>query len=166
MPCEEKKKKHPKFFSPGANRVNEGDRECVMLRQYCREANQISPLARAWCLAMLTEMYFLEEAINLYLNTLCIHFRRGFTCIWNGVLHFVFMYTRLAMSDQGSGENRNPERILNYQTLSKYPRKHCQRWQKLTKRTDGLTKGGHRSDLGPIENSQILQTQGRRQKKT
>ena len=43
------------------------------------------------------------------------------------------MYTRLAMSDQGSGENRNPERILNYQTLSKYPRKHCQRWQKVRK---------------------------------
>ena len=76
------KEKHPKFFSPGANRVNEGDRECVMLRQYCQEANQISPLARVWCLAMLTEMYFYKDSrrgfqlvfgMECYILYSCIH---------------------------------------------------------------------------------------------
>ena len=37
--------------------------------------------------------------------------------IWNGVLHFVFMYTRRATSEPGSAENRNPELILKHQNI-------------------------------------------------
>ena len=124
--------------------------ESVILRQYCKNANQISfpgksqyfqntsslkNCVKSWVFEpQPRDDKFNEEIISRKKENwlvcrwgfwhLSLSFFWGFLtiyncslgCVWNGVLHFVFINT----PELASAENRNPERILKHQnTLTK-----------------------------------------------
>ena len=120
--------------------------EGVILRQYCQNANQISfpgksqyfqntssleNCVKSWVFEQQPrDDKFNEEekgkltclsmgsltSVSIFILGFLTIYNCSLACVWNGVLHFVFINT----PELASAENRNPERILKHQnTLTK-----------------------------------------------